>query len=404
MTFGHAALPDFMLEPGLTYLNHGTVGVAHRAVFDARTELLREIESDPARFQLRELADPEMRGQRSRLAEAMTAVAPFVGAAPADTVFVDNITTGANAILRSFPFRPGDEVLVTDYGYGGVTNAARYAAGERGATLRTAPMPWPVHSADQVAGAVIGALTPATRMLVIDHVTASTALILPLAEIAQACHGRGVLVLADGAHAPGSAPLDIASLGVDWYVANLHKWAFAPRSTGFLWCAPEHQPVLHSAVISWGLGNGFAAEFHLPGTRDATPALIAPFALEVMRGYGLGALWRYNHDTVWAAANTLAERWDVPLTTPEAMIGAMATIALPPAAGETAGGAVRLQRHLRDTHRIEAPLACRDGRLYVRLSCQIYNEAADYDRLGAAVDAAVGASAGTPAGADLAAT
>ena len=64
---------------------------------------------------------------------------------------------------------------------------------------------------------------------------------LPIAEIAEECHRRGVLVFADGAHVPGNIPLDISSLGVDWYCANLHKWAWAPRSSGILWAAPEHR-------------------------------------------------------------------------------------------------------------------------------------------------------------------
>ena len=66
----------------------------------------------------------------------------------------------------------------------------------------------------------------------------------------EICRAHGVLVLADGAHAPGSIPLDIPSLGVDYYTANLHKWAWAPRSSGLLWAPPEHQQRLHPPVIS----------------------------------------------------------------------------------------------------------------------------------------------------------
>ena len=88
---------------------------------------------------------------------------------------------------------------------------------------------------------------------------------LPLAAIAERCRARGVAVLADGAHAPGAIPLDIPSLGVDWYVGNLHKWLWVPRSSGILWTSPERQKTLHASVISWGLDRGFHAEFDLPG-------------------------------------------------------------------------------------------------------------------------------------------
>ena len=101
--------------------------------------------------------------------------------------------------------------------------------------------------------------------------TPGTALILPLAEIAALCHDRGVLVLADGAHVPGNIAVDIDSFGVDWYVANLHKWAWAPRSAGLLWSAKEHQSYLHPTVISWGLDHGIAAEFDLLGHPRSIP-------------------------------------------------------------------------------------------------------------------------------------
>ena len=106
---------------------------------------------------------------------------------------------------------------------------------------------------------------------------------LPLAAIAERCHARGVAVLADGAHAPGAIPLDIPSLGVDWYVGNLHKWLWVPRSSGILWTSPARQQTLHSSVISWGLDRGFHAEFDMPGTRDPSPHLSAPSAIAFMR-------------------------------------------------------------------------------------------------------------------------
>src|SRR4029450_10711320 len=108
---------------------------------------------------------------------------------------------------------------------------------------------------------VVAGLSPATRVLVIDHLAAQTALLLPIVEIAEECDPRGVLVCADV-----SIALDISSLGVDWYCANLHKWAWAPRSCGILWAAPEQREHLHPAVISWGLDHGMTAEFDFVGT------------------------------------------------------------------------------------------------------------------------------------------
>jgi isopenicillin-N epimerase len=165
MTFGRALRSEWPLDPAVTYLNHGTVGVTPRRVMAAQQGIRDEIERQPSRFLLRELTARATsiglpREDVPRLRVAARAVASFLGAGGDDLVFVDNATTGANAVLRSFPFQPGDEVLVTDLGYGGVTNAARFAARERGAAVRVVTMPCPFRSAD-LADAIVEAVGPA---------------------------------------------------------------------------------------------------------------------------------------------------------------------------------------------------------------------------------------------------
>ena len=338
--FGPAMRSEWLLDPDVTYLNHGTVGATPRRVLEHQRAITDEIERQPARFMLRELADE--RGTMttpSRMRVAAAAVAEFVGVEGEDLMFVDNITTGANAILRSFPFGEGDEIAVTNLGYGGVVNAATYVARTIGGTLRTIELPQPGAARSDYVEAVAVGLGEHTRVLIVDHITPGTALVLPLAEITALCHERGVLVLADGAHVPGNIAVDIDSFGVDWYVANLHKWAWAPRSAGLLWAAKQHQGYLHPTVISWGLDHGPAAEFDLLGTRDPTHFLASPFAIELMNEFGgddgVAAIYRYNHELAWWAGHYLADRWGTRFTTPEEMIGSMVNVRLPAHLGST---------------------------------------------------------------------
>lgn len=379
-TFGAHLRDRWLLDPAITYLNHGTVGAPPRRVIEHQRALVDEIERHPARFLLRELADVEADGSRSRLREALAAVGPFVGASADDLVFVDNITEGANAVLRSFPFRAGDEIVVTSLGYGGVTRAAAYAARTTGATLRTIDMPRPGAQPQEFVDAVDRGLSPATRLLVVDHLTAETALVLPIAEIAEACHARGVLVLADGAHVPGNIALDIESLGVDWYTANLHKWGWAPRSCGILWTSPAQQEHLKPTVISWGLDHGMAAEFDLAGTRDPSAWLTAPFAIEMLHEYGLDDVFAYNHDLAVWAAQRVSDAWGEPFTTPRSMLGAMVSVVLPGRLANTPASALRVQAEL-DAAGIEIPVHASPDGLRARISCQIYNDRADIERL-----------------------
>jgi isopenicillin-N epimerase len=386
--FGRAMLEQWLLDPHYTYLNHGTVGAPPRRVLAAQQRLRDEIERQPSRFILRELAmeQPAPWRSKSRLREAIEPVASFLGANPDDLVFVSNVTSGLNAVLQSLPLEPGDEVLVTDLGYGAIAFAADAATAARGATLRTIELPYPLRDPQTVVDTVAAALTGRTKLLVIDHITARTALLLPVARVAAACRERGVPVLVDGAHAPGAIALDVPALGVDWYVANLHKWAHTPRPCGVLWAAPGRQAILHPPVTSWGHGRGYLGEFEHVATSDPTACLAAPEAMAMIAEWGFPAIASYIHQLAWDAGQLLTKHWGTTLDTPRGMIGSMVTVPLPEAAGATDEDATRLRVALLEEDKIEVQLHAWRGRLWVRVSAQVYNDLADVDRLAIAVE------------------
>jgi isopenicillin-N epimerase len=387
MAFGHAMLGEWALDPQVIYLNHGTVGATPRRVLALQQRLRDEMERQPSQFLLREVASlaGTASGTPSRMRIAASAVAGFVGSDGADLVFVDNATTGANAVLQSFDLREGDEVLVTDHGYGAVTNAANYVAKRTGASVRTVTLPYPRFDAAAAIAGLRAATTPRTRIAILDHITSESALVLPLADMASVCRQRGVAVLADGAHAPGAIRLDIPELGVDWYTGNLHKWAWAPRSSALLWATPARQQGLHPPVISWGLDQGFHCEFDWVGTRDPTAWLAAPAGFEYMRELGTNAVLDWNHDLAWQAGRWLCRRWQTELGVGEAATGTMITVALPASLGSTREAAARLRDELLREDRIEVQLHARCGNLWVRVSAQVYNDLSDVERLGNAV-------------------
>jgi isopenicillin-N epimerase len=376
-TFGRTMLEHWLLDPESTYLNHGTVGATPRRVLQRQQALRDEMERQPSRFMLRELNGHQPMPWRdvSRLREASDQVAAFLGARPDDLVFVPNVTTGMNAVLGSLPLGPGDEVVITDLAYGAIALAAGFVVDRGGATLRTVHIEYPVRDAGDVVEPIVRALTPQTKLVAIDHVTAQTALVLPVAALAAECRARGVPVLVDGAHVPGSRPLDIPSLGVDWYAANLHKWAHAPRGCGILWAAPDRQSVVHSPIVSWGHNKGFRDEFEHTATGDPTSYLAAPEGLALLRDWDFDACVEYMHGLAWEAAAMLTERWRTTFEIPP----------LPQDAGATDADATRLRLALLLEERIEVQLHAWRGRLWTRVSAQIYNDRADIARLADAV-------------------
>jgi isopenicillin-N epimerase len=387
MTFGRAMLEHWLLDPAHTYLNHGTVGAPPRRVLQTQQALRDEIERHPSRFMLRELQGemPMPWRSTSRLREAIGELAPFLGARAEDVVFVPNVTVGINAVIASVPLAAGDEVVLTELAYGAVRKTAEVYCERAGATLKTVAIEYPIRDSGDIVDAIVREVTPRTKLVVVDHVTAQTALVLPVAAIAAACRRRGVPVLVDGAHAPGSRPVDIGALGVDWYSANLHKWAHAPRGCGILWAAPERQPHLHSPIVSWGHDRGFLHEFEHTATSDPTSYLCAPEGIACLRDWDFDACVRYMHDLAWHAGELLTDRWGTRVEVPRDMVGAMITVPLPETAGSTDADADRLRLALLVEDRIEVALHAWRGRLWTRVSAQIYNDIADIGRLGDAV-------------------
>ena len=387
MTFGRATLPLWPLDPAGTYLNHGTVGVTPRRVLEAQQQLRERIERHPSKFMLRDLwTFTGTAGKEPILMrQAAAAVAEFVGARAADLVFIDNTTAGVNAVVQSLRLTPGDEILVTDHAYGGIVTPVRHWAARAGAEVRVVPMPYPAFDGAAAVRAIDAAITPRTRLVIAEHIAAETALVFPAAAIVRACHARGVPVLIDGAHVPGQLELNTAEIGADFYVANLHKWAMAPRSCAFLVAAERWQPDLHPPVISWGYGTGYTQEFDWMGTRDPTPWLTAPIGIDFVRALDPVAWRRYTHQLAWEGAEHLAATWETPFETPESAVASMVTVMTPDRCGTKKEEASRLRDHLLFTHGIEVQVHARSGRVWVRLCAQAYNEGSDIEKLADAV-------------------
>jgi isopenicillin-N epimerase len=371
--YGSALRGEWPLAPGITYLNHGGFGLTPHKVLAAQDRWRQRIERNPTHFLTFEVEE--------FLREASVPVAAAIGASADDVVFVDNATTALNAVLRSLDFEPGDEILITSLSYPAIRKAAHYAALRSGARLVEVEISVPLASDAAALQAVASKLTIRTKLAIFDHIASHSALVLPVVVLTAIAHEAGARVLIDGAHAPGMVPLNVTRIGADWYVGNLHKWYFAPRSCGFLWAAPDAQAIIHPLAISHGYGQGFRAEFEWTGTRDVTPVLAAPDALAFHQNIGGAALMTRNIALAREAGTMLAERWKTELTGPIDSCAAMAAVRLPLSGAVTAARASAVMRDLSERHQIEAAVVMLAGALWVRVAAQAYNEIADYERL-----------------------
>ena len=373
--FGQGLRREFRLEPGVDFINHGSFGAPPAAVLAEAERWRSRMEANPDDF-LRNSLPAALRAAAAELAR-------FLQAEPADLAFVENATAAVNAVLRSLRFKRGDEILLNSQSYGAVRQAVRYVCERTGAKPVEPRVPFPVLDAAELLQTLAAALSARTRLVIVDHISSPCGVIWPVAEIVALARSRGAQVLVDGAHAPGQLELDLPALGADWYTGNCHKWLFAARGCGFLWSRRAAQAELHPLAISHAYGTGFTAEFDWTGTRDFSAWLAAGAGIRFLQDLGAEAARRYSHGLVVAAAEKIARAWGEPLGGPSALHGSMMAIRLPPRwqGDATRTSAAKLQSRLMREYRIAVAIMPIEAALWARISAQVYNAAADYERL-----------------------
>jgi isopenicillin-N epimerase len=344
--------------------------------------LRRELERNPV--------DGMWRSAMPGVRRAVEQVAAFVGAPASSSGFVSNATAGLNAVLASLPLQPGDEILHLDHGYFAIWQTLKIAARRRGVEIRQVPLALPVAGPAAVVDVLTGAITSRTKLIVIDQITSPTALRLPVQAIVAAANARGVEVVIDGAHSPGMLDRPAAEAGAAAWTGNLHKWPCALRGCALLSVRPDLAAQVHAPVISHHLDQGLTLELDWQGTIDPTPLLLAPEAIAFMDRFGGWDVVRQrNHALATAMHAMLCERLAVVPISPldGSMLGSMATVRLPDSLQPSVDTRTpeQVQAELLARDRIELPILDFGGARYLRISCHVYNEVEEYERLAAAV-------------------
>ncbi|MBD2358825.1 aminotransferase class V-fold PLP-dependent enzyme [Tolypothrix sp. FACHB-123] len=367
------------LDPGITFLNHGSFGACPKAVLAVQQKLRSQLEQEPLRFFGREW-EPLIDNARNQLAE-------FVGADSQDLVFVNNATTGVNSVLRSLTFSSEDEILTTNHEYNACRNALDFIASRTGARVVIAKIPFPIESPQQVIAAVMERVSPNTRLALLDHITSQTGLIFPIQQLVQELHQLGIDTLIDGAHAPGMISLNLREIGATYYTGNCHKWLCAPKGAAFLYVQRDRQSQIRPLTISHGANSArtdksrFQLEFDWTGTDDPTAYMCVPDAIAFMGSLlpgGWNELRQRNHQLVLEARQLLCQALEVLPPCPEEMIGSMAVI--PMSAALENRHFMTVHDELFDKFGIQVQIVPwhESPKLLLRISAQIYNTLEQY--------------------------
>ena len=366
----------FLLDPSVTFLNHGSFGATPKPVFREYQRWQRELENQPVEFL----------GRRSTalLSEARAGLGKYLGTHGDNLVFTQNVTISLNIVARSLGLSPDDEVLTTDHEYGAIDRTWRFLSKERGFKYINQPISMPLTTQEEFIEDFWRGVTAHTRVICLSQITSPTAILFPLKEILQRARERGILTIVDGAHVPGQIPLNLDALGADFYGGNLHKWLCAPKGAGFLYARPAVQHLLKPLVVSWGYesetpsGSDFIDYNEWWGTRDLAAFLSVPAAIEFQKENDWDSVREACHQLVREAQNGICELTGLaPLHAPAGdWFRQMVAVPLP---ADT--DLVRLKSRLYDEFKIEVPLVAWNGSKLIRVSVQGYNSRRDINKL-----------------------
>ena len=366
---------QFLLDPGIVYLNHGSFGACPKPVFEAYQHWQRELERQPVDFLNRQVT--------GLLAEARAKLAAYLGVEADDVVYFPNPTTALNMVARSLDLRPGDEILTTDHEYGAMDRMWRFVCRKTGARYVQRPIRLPVtYHADFVEHFWAG-VNKRTRVIFISHITSPTALTFPVREICRRASQAGLLSIVDGAHAPGQIPLNLADIGADIYAGACHKWLCAPKGSAFLYARREVQATLEPLVVSWGWesdkpGHSLFVDYHeWQGTRDAAAFLAVPAAIEFQAQNDWDTVRRRCRELASETRQRLNELTGLEAICPDSpeWFTQMAAARLPDVDLQ------RLEQRLYNEFGIEVALTRWNDQPLIRVSFQAYNSRADADAL-----------------------
>ncbi len=368
---------QFLLDPKVIFLNHGSYGATPKPVFEAYQNWQRRLEHQPVLFLGREL--PNL------LRESRTALGKYLNSDADDLVYIPNATHGVNIVAHSLQLKPDDEILTTDHEYGACDYTWEFVCGKTGASYIHQPISLPVNAPETIVDEFWQGVTERTRVIYLSHITSATALRLPVEEICRRARQAGILTVIDAAHAPGQIPVDLQALDADILFANAHKWMMNVKGSAFLYVRRQLQHLIEPLVVSWGYhptpdiatGSRLLDVLQWTGTKDPTAALTVPDAIQFMTDHDWDTVRIECHELLRQAIGRICDLTKLPPLYPlDSDFYCQMGIAPLPQCNLTV-----FKSRLYDEYKIEIPLTEWHDKQFIRISVQGYNTQDDIDAL-----------------------
>ena len=366
---------QFLLDPAITFLNHGSFGACPKPIFEEYQRFQLELETEPVYFLLKK--------QKEYMQIAKQSFAKFVGCDANDFFFTPNPTFAINTIMRSLDLKVGDEILSTNHEYGSMDRTWNFYCKRSGAKYIRQNISFPVVSKEQILEEFWSGYTSKTKIIFLNQISSATALIFPVKEICNKARDLGLITIIDGAHVPGQIDLNIKEMNPDFYTGTLHKWMLAPKGSSFLYVKKSFQEILDPLIVGWGYESVSPSESQFldyqefQGTREISAFLCTPKVIDFLEENN----WKEKSkeckqlvfDNYQRFCDLLNTQAICPIT--EEFLGQMASIPI-----KTINSLV-LKDLLFEKYKIEIPILPLNGNHFIRFSINAYNSQEDLDIL-----------------------
>lgn len=372
----------FLLDPEITFLNHGSYGSCPKPVFEVYQKYQTALESHPIKF---------MQEDVYKLLEiSRESLSHYVNCDKDDLIFVTNPTQAVGTVIHNILINSNDEVLSTNLEYGSCDRMWTYDADQKGYKYIQAEINLPIEDKETFLNQFWSYASDQTKYVFISQITSTTGMILPIPEIVAEAKKRGIKTIIDGAHVPAHIPLDIKELDPDYYTGALHKWLCCPKGSSFLYVKKEKQDGIQPMLKSWGWGEEYekfksSVQLHSPsrfinvfqwqGTRDMSTFFTVPEAIQFQEEHDWDSVRLRSINMVIEARNRINEITKLPKICPDNWLGQMATILFP------IDDTVAFKKTLYNDYQIEMPVMRHIEHTAFRISIQGYNTQADIDHL-----------------------
>ena len=363
----------FMLDPKITYLNHGSFGACPTPIFNELIKWQKKLELEPTKHLAFDVYE--------YLEQSRISLSNYIDCNKDDIIFSPNPSTALNTVIKSLDLKKNDEILTTNHEYGALDKTWKFICKKTGAKYIQTDIPLPFLSEKDFIERLEAKITSKTKIIFASHITSSTAIIFPAKKISALAKKHNLFCIIDGAHAPAFIDLSIKKINCDVYVGACHKWMCSPKGVSFLYVKKNYQNKIDPLVVSWGYDSDFPSkskflDYHQwQGTKDMSAYLTIPYTIKFLKENNWNKIReKCNKINIWAR-NEINNLLDKENICDDKFLGQMSSIYMDIEANP------KNNIEFYKKYNIQVPFILWNNKSFFRISIQVYNTKEDIHKL-----------------------